>query len=256
LIASVVGAWGWRPGIHVTVLALYGWVAVTIVGLADSNDWTGPGGVTASLLAAVTGLAAGCFLRSLGYWPKMERFGPVLFTYGLFAFLGLLILLQFAVFETNSPDLAKDRVPFIAAAIMLAVAAVFMLAAFRGIRKLVFDAAPPIAIAALAIALILAAAGNDKFANSLALQILLSILALAASLWAVAFGNRNGIRSAATFGLIGFAAEVLYLYFVTLGTLLDTALLFFVGGILLIGLAAVLIRLQRRLSPASGGEAA
>lgn len=56
-------------------------------------------------------------------------------------------------------------------------------------------------------------------------------------------------------GFIAFGVEVLWLYFETLNTLLDTALFFALGGILLIVGAFVMERMRRRLVKQAEGAA-
>jgi uncharacterized membrane protein len=73
------------------------------------------------------------------------------------------------------------------------------------------------------------------------------IVVVLAALWWVSLGHR-GHPVGSKIGLLAFGAEVLYLYGVTLGTLIDTALAFLVGGVLFIALAFVLFRLDKRLA--------
>ena len=72
-------------------------------------------------------------------------------------------------------------------------------------------------------------------------------LFLALSVWLIAYGTARNHRFAINAGLFAFAAECLYLYFQTLGTLLNTAAFLAVGGVLLIAGSLVLPRLRRRL---------
>lgn len=255
-IAVLAGAWGWSAGLHLTVLALAGWIAVTIIDVATNQDWSAAAATCLALAVALLFLAVGRFLAGYAQWPKSAAFGPVLAIYGLIAFLALLILLQLAMFDSGLPDLTTDRLPLAIAAVLIAVAAGLFVATRTGLGTALLDAGPPVAIATIAVGLATASGRSEAFAESLGLQILLGVLTLVAGVWAVAWGNRTGSRAAATFGLIGFAGEVLYLYFVTFGTLLDTALFFLIGGILMVALAAILVRLQRRLGPAEPGDAA
>ncbi len=254
LIAIVSGAWNWRQGMHLVVLALGTWIAVVAIRLAEHLDWSAAAVACVSMASALAMFAAGRYLTSRTMWPRTGRFGTVLSIYGLFAFLALFILLQLAMREGPSPDYADDRVALIAAVVLAGASTAFLIAACSTVRAIVYDAALPIIVAFAAVGLTWAASTNAGLTDSLALQVLLGILALVAGIWAVANGNRRNSRASATFGLLAFAGEVLYLYFVTFGTLLNTALFFLIGGILLIALAAVLVRLQRRLSPQDPGE--
>ncbi len=251
-VAAVAGAWSWRPGMHLSTLALVGWIVVVSIRLVDAWDVNVAAALCLLASAALALFSAGRFMASRPGWTRTGRFGSVFSVYGLFGFLAVFILLQIALREGPTPDFAEDRAALVAAAVLSLVGAGLLIASCASLRDVMLDAATPILVCLGAAALTVAASGSDGFANSLALQVLLGILAIVASVWAVAYGNRTHSRSAATFGLIAFAAEVLYLYFVTFGTLLDTALFFLVGGVLMIGLAAVLVRLQRRLRP--GGQ--
>jgi uncharacterized membrane protein len=255
LIAGVAAAWGWRAGIHLVVLALAGWSAVSLFSLSGSLNWSAAATTCLGIAAGLLLFGTGRFLDSHARWTHAGPFGAVLTTYGMFGFLALLVILQFAVFEAGLPDLVHDRAPLVSAGVLAALSAGLLATVHPANRNLLIDFVAPVAITGGAVGLTVAAAGDYDFAKSLTLQVVLGALALVAGVWAVAHGNRTGSRTLSTFGLIAFAAEVLYLYFVTFGTLLDTALFFLVGGLLLIGLAATLVRLQRRMVAGDAGGA-
>jgi uncharacterized membrane protein len=73
-------------------------------------------------------------------------------------------------------------------------------------------------------------------------------IVLVAAVWAVALGQRDTMGVAKSIGLLALGAEVIYLYGVTFGTLMDTAVAFLFGGVLFIVLAWGLYRLDRRLA--------
>ena len=81
-------------------------------------------------------------------------------------------------------------------------------------------------------------------------------LFLALSAWLVSYGTAHDFRFAVNFGFVAFGAEVLWLYFETMGTLLDTAIFFALGGILLIAGSVVMERMRRRLVAQVEGDAA
>ncbi|MEO1039976.1 MAG: DUF2157 domain-containing protein [Pseudomonadota bacterium] len=74
------------------------------------------------------------------------------------------------------------------------------------------------------------------------------IFILAAGL--ITAGGREGRRFIGALGVILFIAQSLYVYTVLFGSLLDTALFFFIGGALLLGLSLAAARLGRKASPA------
>ncbi|HCX69533.1 MAG TPA: hypothetical protein DHK64_18950 [Rhodobiaceae bacterium] len=81
-------------------------------------------------------------------------------------------------------------------------------------------------------------------------------LFLALSAWLVSYGMSRDSRFAVNFAFVAFGAEVLYLYFETMGTLLDTALFFALGGVLLIAGSLVMERMRRRIVNQVEGDAA
>jgi len=81
-------------------------------------------------------------------------------------------------------------------------------------------------------------------------------LFLALSAWLVSYGMSRDSRFAVNFAFVAFGAEVLYLYFETMGTLLDTALFFALGGFLLIAGSLVMERMRRRIVNQVEGDAA
>jgi uncharacterized membrane protein len=89
--------------------------------------------------------------------------------------------------------------------------------------------------------------------DGLLARLLGGCLMLAAVLWAVVLGEAGHNRVGKTLGLIAFGLEILYLYTVTLGTVLDTAFAFLLGGLLFIGLSYLLVRIDRRLSARAKG---
>ncbi|MCF6199987.1 MAG: hypothetical protein L3J67_11460, partial [Hyphomicrobiaceae bacterium] len=70
---------------------------------------------------------------------------------------------------------------------------------------------------------------------------------LAMLVWLIEFGHRRGSDLYVWAALATFAAEVLYIYFRIFGSLLETSLFFFVGGVLTLGLAFFLTHLHKRL---------
>lgn len=79
---------------------------------------------------------------------------------------------------------------------------------------------------------------------------LLSVLAIALLLGAIFWGSRSEHKPVLWLGYIGFSAELLALYFVTIGTLLGTSLFFLVMGLIVIGLAWLAYRLHQQQSAA------
>jgi uncharacterized membrane protein len=81
------------------------------------------------------------------------------------------------------------------------------------------------------------------------------VIVLAAALWATSLGQTGEHPRLKTLGLFAFGVEVFYLYVVTLGTEIDTAAAFLIGGVLFIALAYGLYRLDKRLAARAAGQA-
>ncbi|MBL4759012.1 MAG: hypothetical protein JKY32_15690 [Rhizobiales bacterium] len=86
-------------------------------------------------------------------------------------------------------------------------------------------------------------------------QILSAIVAIGLSIWAMEYGQEYHYSKAINLGLIIFGLVVLDIYFATFGSLLDTALFFLLGGILLLVLAWFLSRLRSRFNQPEEGAA-
>ena len=69
---------------------------------------------------------------------------------------------------------------------------------------------------------------------------------LAISIWAVRMGWRLEYRSLTVIGFIGFAAVMILIYFVTVGTLLGTAAFYLGAGAILLGSALVIPRIFKK----------
>ena len=72
-----------------------------------------------------------------------------------------------------------------------------------------------------------------------------AVITLALVIATIYWAMRTDNRSALLVGYAAFSAEILALYFKTFGTLLDTSLIFGIGGLLIIALASVAFRLMK-----------
>jgi len=139
----------------------------------------------------------------------------------------------------------------IAIAVMAAVAVLAVVAwRRRGISTV--DAAGAVAIGLAAIAYV-----YFQPEEQMAARLIGGIIVIGAALWAINNGQTGPQRVGKTTGLVAFGIEIIYLYVVTIGTLMDTALAFLVGGVLFIALAYGLFHVDRRLGRggAIAGEA-
>jgi hypothetical protein len=128
---------------------------------------------------------------------------------------------------------------------LVAAAAAILLAAFAFTRRMV-TLTDMIAVAGLTL-------GAIAFAyflptEDLARNVIGGVLVVLAALWAVTLGQSGRHPIGKSIGLVAFGLEVIYLYVFTIGTRLDTALAFLIGGVLFIVLSYVLFRIDRMLA--------
>ncbi len=105
--------------------------------------------------------------------------------------------------------------------------------------------APP----ALGYAMVAAFAGSFamQFIENPALPelVLLAAVTMGLLLGGIVYGVRAGLRAIVWLGYTGFSAEILSLYFNTVGTLLGSSVFFLVAGLIVIALAGLAWRLHR-----------
>ncbi len=218
-----------------------GWIALVLYALGQSGDWPA-GGVLAT--GAVTALALWAVGVTVTNHPNaaIGRLGSDLLVPALSAVLLALFALQ-VVPLAETPDRRLDWLPFACLGALVPVGlAAFALSRTRASRTdlgaVVLLAGGSLALAALS--------PEDGFMARLAG----GALVLLGGVWVAALGHegRNGFGSRT--GLVAFGAEAVYLYTITLGTLLDTAVALFAGGLLFIAVSYALLRFRRRLGAA------
>jgi uncharacterized membrane protein len=242
VIAVAIAAWLDRGFLRFcAVLALLFWAGVTNFALADRLDWT-PSGFLA------IGAATGLLVWSLGQALDTLRDGRLAALGRTMIWPGLVVLLlSVAVLQTTMHwsdfigGSEREWMAVASAGVLIAVVLAALAYTAKGVT--IIDAIAVAVIGAAAIIFALWQPG-DTFEGRLAG----GLIVVVAALWAVNRGQtgRDGIGK--TTGLVFFGIEVLYLYSVTLGTILDTAVAFLVGGVLFIVLAYVLFRIDRRLA--------
>ncbi len=99
-----------------------------------------------------------------------------------------------------------------------------------------------------------AALQADSYGESMSLKIILGIAVICLSIAALALkGRENGQVRAIAY--LAFAGQVLFLAFVTIGSIMDTALFFFLIGIFVIIIAFLVVQLEKRFNAPQTGEA-
>ncbi len=110
-------------------------------------------------------------------------------------------------------------------------------------------------LGAAALGLFLLPFAFDTALDGLGLQILIGALIYTACVALILAGNQTGSRATGVIGICAFIGQTLYVYFETFGGLLDTALFFLVGGLILFALGFALMRWQARRPAGAEGEA-
>lgn len=96
--------------------------------------------------------------------------------------------------------------------------------------------------------------GFDRH-DSLGVFLFWAVLGLGLSVATILLSGRTGQKSLARIGYIGFGIEALTIYFRTVGTLLGSSAFFLMAGGLLVGLAVLALKIERRTAAlASAGQ--
>ncbi|MEJ0012685.1 MAG: DUF2157 domain-containing protein [Bauldia sp.] len=221
----------------VAVIAAMYWVALTIFGFGDAHQWTFAGGAMLYVAASFAIWSLGAALAGFR-GTRVGALGEAILWPGLFAVLLTLGLLQGADHPMHAGE--DDLVPALVAA-----GAAVLLVAFAFTRKVVTvtDVAAVAVLSLGAIAFAFVQPPEDLVRNVIG-----GVLVVLASLWAVTLGQSGRHPIGKSIGLVAFGLEVIYLYVFTIGSRLDTALAFLVGGVLFIALSFVLFRIDRILT--------
>jgi uncharacterized membrane protein len=221
----------------VAVVAAMYWVAVTIFGFGDAHDWSFAGGILLYATASFAIWSLGAALTSIGGNTRIGALGHAVLWPGLFAILLTLGLLQLA-----DKPLRLGEQSEIAA--LSAAGIAILLAAFAYGRRLLtlLDLAAVALLSLAAVALVHFLPEPDLVRKGIG-----GAIVVLAALWAITLGQSGRHPIGKSIGLVTFGLEVIYLYIFTLGTMLDTALAFLIGGVLFIALAYVLFRIDRLL---------
>ncbi|MGI9372272.1 MAG: DUF2157 domain-containing protein [Hyphomicrobiales bacterium] len=232
----------WRPGYHLAAISFFSWLYMAIavvMQLTDINEATG------ALIAFEVGLliaALGCFVASLSQasLSELRAFSKPLTAYGFAALLFNAIVFQFLPLFGSSSLKGFQAIPVLLPAIV--AAGLFVLANLRGhLAKIDMLAGSLAAFTPVIITFITAGPGS-----ALVFKFLMAGFIIALAIWAIRFGWREHIRVITILGYIAFGVELLYIYFETFGTLLNTAIFYLIAGALLLALALGFTRLEQK----------
>ena len=141
---------------------------------------------------------------------------------------------------------------WLVAAIGFAIAAVAVLGTLRFADALsgrIGAIAPKITTYGLALGFAGLLIGQFERMNALGTLLATAAITLALVIATIYWAMRTDNRQALMVGYAAFAVEILTLYFRTFGTLLNSSLIFGIGGLLVIGLASLAFRLMKKTSP-------
>lgn len=222
---------GWRPGLHLGLLALCVWIPINADALIDLIKCS-DGQFTALLMFP----ALFIWIMGLRLSTSPSGFGPVLENWGM--------VIAFCLFWTLQVQSDESTVSFIWMALAFGSIAGIAALAFGEVSADQLALRDYIGLILLGIAALVYPAIND---TELLKLLIYATFFLVMTVWLIAYGTNRGNRLALNGGLIAFTGECLYLYFQTLGTLLNTAAFFALGGIILIAGSILLPRIRRRL---------
>ncbi len=233
-IATVIGS---RNDRLLSVLAFIFWVALAIGSAGHRHDWSFAGTIVVGVAASLALFALGAALASLNN-ERIAALGRDMRWPALVALLVALAVEQGA----DHPAVGEQTLTTVAIGLMVAAVALAALAAARkSVAGLDAVAIAVLGVAALGFALALP--GDELWA-----RVGGGVIVLIAALWAVYLGQTGTVGGGKPTGLFVLGAEVIYLYAVTFGSLMNTAVAFFLGGVLFIALAWGLYRLDRHLT--------
>ena len=219
----------------VAVLALMFWLALTLFELGDQQHWSFLGHVAAFASAALAVWSVGALFASV---PRLSALGDAVLWPALLAVLVTLGFLQTVHHPLNGGEDVWN-------AIVVANAAAAIAAGIAALRRglTLADFFAVIVIAAATMLFVALLPTDDVLRNAAG-----GAIVIVAAIWAVSLGQSGRHPIGKAFGLAAFGLEVIYIYVFTIGTRIDTAIAFLIGGVLFIVLAYVLFRVERILA--------
>jgi len=219
---------------HLIVLAFLAWSVANGAVLADEL----PGAEFPFFIALMMTLALAMWLGGAIAPQFGARFGALIAGYGLFFLTLVVFTLQFAEDDATGRNLMILLI-FGCGGVVAAMA--LSGAALKAIAPV--DALIALALIGAALANCAAGEGGGPSMNYLYAGLDLVFVA-----WLLTYGLRTQRAYAVNLAFVAFGAEVIYLYFVVFGTMLQQSALFAVGGVLFLVAAYVLERVRREVT--------
>ena len=232
--AAIIAGWmAWRPGVHLSALGLLFWFVINYEGLQHLLGWGDAEILTIYIFVP------------LAIWSVAQHFdkdaGGIGLSVGHYAFFVFMIAYGLLHLPDNDNNpVSASWMLFAAAATIAATAAVAV-----GIGRKLFtgvDLAGTL-FATVTTALYVLMVNN----NEDALDVPYLVATLIVIIWSISRGVRNDDRFIINWSTVAFGAWFLYVYFDLFSGLMDQAIFFTVGGILLIVLSLTLEGIRRQL---------
>ena len=227
-------AWlSWRPGIHLSALSLIMWFIISHEGLQALLGWS-----DVEIVSLYVFLPLAIWSVSQIRDPGPNAIRLMVSHYAFFVFMGAFSAIHLFDGHLVGPD--GSWVAFAAGSTLIALGAVVLSMQRGGANA--FDlggTAFAAAVTSVYVATVIEHQGqSDVFYLACTLVIIL---------WSLFRGARMDDRFVVNWSVVAFALWVLYAYFDLFAGLLDQAIFFTVGGVLLIVLALALEPLRRNL---------
>lgn len=239
--AAMATVLAWRPGIHLSALSLLFWLAISFEGIQSVLHWS-----DAEVISIYV------FVPLL-VWSitQIREPGPngISMMVGHYAFFSFLV--AFAVVHFTSGVITGSTPTWLGFAVVctiLSLGAVVMSMQRKGANVTDLAGTAFAALATMSYVIVVREDGNQYDVPYLTSTLIVI-------LWSLSRGARLDDRFVINWSVVAFGLWVLYTYFTLFSALMDQAVFFTVGGVLLIVLALALEPLRRSLVAQSNADA-
>ena len=233
LAATLAWYLNWRPGIHLSALALIFWFVINYDGIQKMLGWS-----EAEVLTIYILLPLAIWSACQVFESSANALTMTIGHYAFFFFLGAFAVLHLP--DTGERGPMPSWLAFAGAMSAISIAAVFASLQRKGSTVIdVLGTLFPCLVTASYV--ILVGKGEDTY------DVFYLVCTLIVIIWSISRGARLDDRFVINLSTVAFGIWVLYVYFDLFSGLMDQAVFFTVGGILLIGLALGLENLRRTL---------
>jgi uncharacterized membrane protein len=228
-------AWylNWRPGIHLSALGLIFWFVINYGGIQKMLGWSDAEVLTIYILLPLA-IWSACQVFEASANALTMTIGH----YAFFFFLGAFAILHLPDTGVRGP--LPSWMAFAGAMSAISLAAV--IASLQRKGSTIIDVAGTLFACLVTMSYVmLVGKGEDTY------DVFYLVCTLVVIIWSISRGARLDDRFVINLSTVAFGIWVLYVYFDLFSGLMDQAVFFTVGGILLIGLALGLENLRRTL---------